>query len=145
MVIVGLTACIVFESKDTTIDQSSGEIVSRKTGNPVGMAAQMDSGVINSDMDMEELSAVSHLFFELGDGVNKTTFAFNTNGFSRTLCADQSVCTSKYLVTFYTTDVKIMYHGTDAFLADPSDHIKDALKLQGIPQSFHRALWYFFY
>ena len=90
----------------------------------------MQYNTISSDMDMQTLSSISNVMFELGTGVNTTSFSFKTNGVSRTNCVTN--CNSKFITTFYTSEALVIYRGADMFISNPSTNLLNAMTLHGV-------------
>ena len=123
-----MVAVVVYEMRVGVV--KGNQLVSTKDGTVVGTGISMTYGAISSDMEMQELSAISNIMFELGTGTNTTSFSLTTNGVSRTACVTN--CVSDYITTFFTSDGLVIYSGTDVFISNPSVSLLNAMTLHGV-------------
>ena len=112
VVIVSMVAVIVYELRVAVVQ--GNQLVTTGDGAIIGTGMSMQYNTISSDMDMQTLSSISNVMFELGTGVNTTSFSFKTNGVSRTNCVTN--CNSKFITTFYTSEALVIYRGADMFI-----------------------------
>ena len=128
VVIVSMVAVIVYELRVAVVQ--GNQLVTTGDGSIIGTGMSMQYNTISSDMDMQTLSSISNVMFELGTGVNTTSFSFKTNGVSRTNCVTN--CNSKFITTFYTSEALVIYRGADMFISNPSTNLLNAMTLHGV-------------
>ena len=133
--IVSLTGAAVYLIKDSSaengmlVDKSSGEVLA--TASTFSVDRELTS---ESSLDhFAEVMRINMVFGE--DEATQTYLSLIPTGFVKASCnATYVTCTSENTVYMFTNEGTIVYHGSDSYLADPSE------KLQSLLGAHHPSL-----
>jgi len=129
--IIGLTAAIVQYMKETRVKPDTHVMMTYDGKSPAIYSSGYDVTDITSETSPEEIAKVDRINFVLGTGKNTTTFSLKPTGFSIQTCDHD--CASTHTLHMYTSEALIVYHGNDAFVANPSENLKLALTHHDVP------------
>ena len=113
--------------------QASNGVLSNKNGEPIATASMIEFKDINSEMPPSQLQGIERINMVVGEGEKQASTSVVVRGFSQETCTD--ACTSKHLVNFYTSEGTFVYHGNEAYVADPSPEFQKILEAHGMIQA----------
>jgi len=114
------------------VQTNTDGMLTNKNGQPVATAVFSQYKELNSEMPPDVLQGVQHINMALGDGAKQASSSVAVRGFSQETCVDS--CTSKHIVNFYTSEGTFVYHGSEAYIADPSPEFQKVLDSYGMVQ-----------
>ena len=132
--IVALTGAVVYLVKDTDVDNETNFLTNKGSSEPLATSSAFSlSSSINSDDNLDSFVEINRVNLVFGEenSADGTTISLVPTGFARVACntTQFDTCAAKFTVHLFTNDGTVIYHGEEAFLADPSDRLKALISL----------------